>query len=471
MVIDEPETFSDIIMKAAAKANCRVVVQSGWSTLDVSGEQRCFNIGPCPHDWLLPLMAAVIHHGGAGTTAAGLRYGKPTLICPFFGDQFMWGAMIHRSGVGPAPCPVHKVTVELLSEKLIELLSNQYQEAAASMASKMQKEDGIKEGLNHFLSALPIDNMLCDVSLIMGEAKIAKYKLEIRGNIKLSMEVAAFIQTSTLLINYGLNRLIVKPYDLGYAETCFEGYRYGVYGFFYYVVAAFYRVFKVPDKYARSHGAFGCLFGLILSPIYFVFYVGRAILIFIDRLGTGICNGCCHKRYIYLCDKTISDIDHVKVTKTFEEEMRVLRATELSKSRSFEIRRALELAMNARAVFKKASPFYPDKTANYRVVKTKDLLEALSAKLFKEKVLIDLHSFTRPFRKEAQTGNDSDDRTLGTTVGKEALAKIENMLKNYESETLGFTKFCFILQKAIELRPPTESAIDAGLDYRAIYSV
>ena len=45
MVIDEPETLSNIIMKAAIKANCRIVVQSGWSTLDVSGEQRCFNIG------------------------------------------------------------------------------------------------------------------------------------------------------------------------------------------------------------------------------------------------------------------------------------------------------------------------------------------------------------------------------------------------------------------------------------------
>lgn len=373
----------------------------------------------------------------------------------------MWGAMIHRSGVGSAPCPVHKVTVELLSEKLIELLSNEYQEAAASMASKMQKEDGIKEGLNHFLSSLPIDNMLCDVSLIMGEAKKAKFRLETSGYIKLSMEVASYIEHSNLLINHGLERLIVKRYYLGYPDTCFEGYRYGVYGFFYYVIAAFYRIFKIPDRCARTHGAFGCLFGLILAPFYFLFYFGRALLIFIDRLGTGICNGCCHKRYIYLCDKTISDIDEVKETYSFKEEMRVLRASELSKSRKYEIRRALELAIKARTVFKKARPFFPDKNVNYRVVNTRDLLAALSHKLFKGKVLIDLNSFTPSVWKQTRTENDYDDHGFGTSIGVEALAKIQYMLKNYESETLSFTKFCLILHNAMELKPPTESVLNA----------
>ena len=57
-----------------------------------------FSIGPCPHDWLLPQTCAVIHHGGAGTTAAGLRYGLPTLVCPFFGDQPFWGAMVEKAG-------------------------------------------------------------------------------------------------------------------------------------------------------------------------------------------------------------------------------------------------------------------------------------------------------------------------------------------------------------------------------------
>lgn len=53
-----------------------------------------FRLGRCPHDWLFPRMAAVIHHGGAGTVAAGLKAGRPTLVCPFFGDQYFWGRAI-----------------------------------------------------------------------------------------------------------------------------------------------------------------------------------------------------------------------------------------------------------------------------------------------------------------------------------------------------------------------------------------
>jgi hypothetical protein len=83
MVIADPSLLANMIMSAAEKANCRVVVQSSWSKLDVSASDRCHMVGPCPHDWLLPQTCAVVHHGGAGTTAAGLRWGLPTFICPF----------------------------------------------------------------------------------------------------------------------------------------------------------------------------------------------------------------------------------------------------------------------------------------------------------------------------------------------------------------------------------------------------
>jgi hypothetical protein len=72
---------------------CPPPSQSSWSALDgLSSEPqaRVFGLGPCPHDWLMPQMAAVVHHGGAGTVAAGLRFGKPTFVVPFFGDQHFW---------------------------------------------------------------------------------------------------------------------------------------------------------------------------------------------------------------------------------------------------------------------------------------------------------------------------------------------------------------------------------------------
>ena len=59
-----------------------------------------FQLKAVPHDWLFPQVAAVVHHGGAGTTAAGLRAGRPTVICPFFGDQPFWGRRVHELGVG-----------------------------------------------------------------------------------------------------------------------------------------------------------------------------------------------------------------------------------------------------------------------------------------------------------------------------------------------------------------------------------
>jgi sterol 3beta-glucosyltransferase len=91
MMIKDTTALQEIIKKAARTANVRVVVQSSWSKLDVEteGEDLCRNIGPCPHDWLLPLCCGVVHHGGAGTTAAGLRFGLPTLICPFFAEYVM----------------------------------------------------------------------------------------------------------------------------------------------------------------------------------------------------------------------------------------------------------------------------------------------------------------------------------------------------------------------------------------------
>ena len=92
MVIKDPQKLEVIIKQAAHLAQVRVVVQSSWTKLDVEDDSGLLhNVGPCPHDWLLPLCAGVVHHGGAGTVAAGLRYGLPTLVCPFFADQVRRG--------------------------------------------------------------------------------------------------------------------------------------------------------------------------------------------------------------------------------------------------------------------------------------------------------------------------------------------------------------------------------------------
>jgi sterol 3beta-glucosyltransferase len=103
MLVDKPEVLEKIIKEAAVTAHRRVIVQSSWTKLDVEIPDCDLlkNIGPCPHDWLLSHCCAVVHHGGAGTVAAGLRAGLPTMVCPFFADQFMWGHFVQLAGVGP----------------------------------------------------------------------------------------------------------------------------------------------------------------------------------------------------------------------------------------------------------------------------------------------------------------------------------------------------------------------------------
>jgi UDP:flavonoid glycosyltransferase YjiC (YdhE family) len=67
------------------------------------------------HQWLFPRVAAVVHHGGAGTTAAGLQAGRPSIVCPFQGDQYFWGKAVREIGAGPQPVPAKKLTAERLT--------------------------------------------------------------------------------------------------------------------------------------------------------------------------------------------------------------------------------------------------------------------------------------------------------------------------------------------------------------------
>lgn len=102
----------------------------------------------------------------------------------------MWGEFVNRAGVGPKPCPVTKLTTEILIEKLRELTSPTIKEAAVILSGQMNEEDGVLCALTHFWSELPRDSMMCSVSLIMGKSLLAKYRI---GSIPISHEVAAVI--------------------------------------------------------------------------------------------------------------------------------------------------------------------------------------------------------------------------------------------------------------------------------------
>lgn len=88
IVIDDPEKLTATILDAVRATGTRAIVSRGWSKLggDSPGDDQVFFLGDCPHEWLFQHVTAVIHHGGAGTTACGLLNAKPTTIVPFFGE-------------------------------------------------------------------------------------------------------------------------------------------------------------------------------------------------------------------------------------------------------------------------------------------------------------------------------------------------------------------------------------------------
>jgi UDP:flavonoid glycosyltransferase YjiC (YdhE family) len=97
-----------------------------------------------PHAWLFHGCKAVIHHGGAGTTAAGLRAGIPNLIIPFTADQPFWGARVSAIGAGPLPIPVKKLTSEMLINALTEVKGDTIRRGAQAAGRKIRAENGVE---------------------------------------------------------------------------------------------------------------------------------------------------------------------------------------------------------------------------------------------------------------------------------------------------------------------------------------
>ena len=87
IVLEDAESTTTIILNAIRAAGVRAIISKGWSNLGgINDDSNVFFIGDCPHEWLFDRVAAVVHHGGAGTTACGLRKSKPTIVVPFFGE-------------------------------------------------------------------------------------------------------------------------------------------------------------------------------------------------------------------------------------------------------------------------------------------------------------------------------------------------------------------------------------------------
>ncbi|NER79601.1 MAG: glycosyltransferase family 1 protein [Leptolyngbya sp. SIO1D8] len=140
-----PERLTRIVIEALQQAQVRGIIATGWGGLAANDlPETIFKLDQAPHDWLFPQMAAVVHHGGAGTTAAGLRAGCPTVICPFFGDQPFWGQRVHALGVGSKPIPQKKLTVEKLAAAIRKVTTDDsVRQKAQALGERLKQEDGM----------------------------------------------------------------------------------------------------------------------------------------------------------------------------------------------------------------------------------------------------------------------------------------------------------------------------------------
>lgn len=155
MASRHPERTTQLVLDAVAQSGCRAILASGWGGLTPDDvPDSVFRLDGAPHDRLFPRCAAVVHHGGAGTTAAGLRAGRPTVICPFFGDQPFWGRRVHELGAGPEPIPQKKLTASGLASAIRAATeTSSIRQSARELGRRIRDEDGIGRAL-HYLTNL-----------------------------------------------------------------------------------------------------------------------------------------------------------------------------------------------------------------------------------------------------------------------------------------------------------------------------
>lgn len=164
VVVDDPNGMTNLIFEAVKKSGQRALVSKGWGGFgsdDLQIPENVHMLGNVPHDWLFKHVSAVVHHGGAGTTAAGVAAGKPTIIVPFFGDQPFWGSMIARAGAGPEPIHHKSLTADRLASAITHALQPGCVEKAKEMSEKIAREEGSENGARSFHKQLDLDQMRC----------------------------------------------------------------------------------------------------------------------------------------------------------------------------------------------------------------------------------------------------------------------------------------------------------------------
>jgi UDP:flavonoid glycosyltransferase YjiC (YdhE family) len=155
MVDPGPARTTRLLLEAIERAECRAILARGWAGLgDGPLPDSVFRAGPLPHANLFPRLAAVIHHGGAGTTTTAARSGIPQIVIPHFLDQYYWGHRTHLLGVSPPPLPRVKLSADRLAELISATLDNEFlANRARELAERLSVGDPLERAVDSILAS------------------------------------------------------------------------------------------------------------------------------------------------------------------------------------------------------------------------------------------------------------------------------------------------------------------------------
>ncbi len=200
IVVDDTTSLASVVIEAVQKLGQRAIIWARWSSLGQSADSASTSPDifvlheSCPHDWLFSQVTCVVHHGGAGTTAAGLKPGRHTVIVPFFGDQFFWGDIVYRAGAGARPIPYRTLTAVALVEAMVAALDPDMLKCAVRLGEQIGRENGAEQALQNVYTNLPLNAMTC--ALI--PTRVVAWKSKSTG-IQMSAVAATVLRKQKLL--------------------------------------------------------------------------------------------------------------------------------------------------------------------------------------------------------------------------------------------------------------------------------
>jgi sterol 3beta-glucosyltransferase len=157
-----PKKLTKEVIEGVYRAKVRAILVTGWGGLqEIDLPDTMYVMEGAPHDGLFKHVSAVVHHGGAGTTAAGLRAGLPTLICHSTFDQPFWGRRVCSLGCGPRPQSLKRLRANRFAQGLDELARTEaYRVHAGQIARAIAGEDGIAAAIDLIEATRPQDKNL-----------------------------------------------------------------------------------------------------------------------------------------------------------------------------------------------------------------------------------------------------------------------------------------------------------------------